>query len=141
LHLFIYVSFIVINLEVLEFVIDGVSGGHRTFAPFAGGVYSVAMNVFEFLALAVLFSCILFLARRNLVKVPRLKTKELRGWPELDANLILIIEMLLMCAILTVKATDQILAERGFWGYVKVEGLFLSGLIRPLFEGFATQTL
>src|SRR5690606_36719086 len=101
----------------------------------------VAMNVFEFLALAVLFSCRLFLARRNLVKVPRLKTKELRRWPELDANLILIIEILLMCAILTMNATDQILAERGFGGYVKVEGLFLSGLIRPLFGGFAPQTL
>lgn len=141
LHLFIYVSFIVINLEVLEFVIDGISGRHRTFAPYTGNFYGFAMNIFEFLALAVLLSCVLFLARRNIVRVPRLKTKELRGWPELDANLILIIEILLMCAILTMNATDQILADRGFGGYIKIEGLLLSGLIKPLYEGFSTQTL
>src|SRR5690554_2139250 len=141
LHLFIYVSFIVINLEVLEFVIDGVSGGHRTFAPYTGGGYGFAMNIFEFLAVAVLLSCIFFLTRRNIVKVPRLKSTELRGWPELDANLILIIEILLMCAILTMNATDQLLADRGFGNYIKIEGLLLSGLIKPLYEGFSTQTL
>ena len=141
LHLFVYMGFIIINLEVLEFVIDGVSGGHRTFAPFSGGVYSVAMNMFEFLAVAVLLSCVFFLTRRNIAKVPRLKTKELRGWPELDANLILIIEILLMCAILTMNATDQILAERGYGRYISVDGLLLSGLIRPLYDGLATNTL
>src|SRR5687767_973428 len=68
LHLFIYVGFLVINLEVLEFVIDGIAGTHRVFAPFLGGFYTVLMNIFEFLAVAVLLSCVIFLVRRNVLK-------------------------------------------------------------------------
>ncbi|EOZ92129.1 Iron-sulfur-binding reductase [Indibacter alkaliphilus LW1] len=141
LHLLIYVAFIVINLEVLEFIIDGLSGQHRIFAPFLGGVYAVAMNIFEFLAIAVLVSCFAFLIRRNIMKVDRLAMKELKGWPALDANLILIIEIVLMFAILTMNATDQILAERGVDKYLAVEGLFFSGLIQPLFQGMSEGAL
>ena len=141
LHLYIYASFIIINIEVLEFIIDGLTGGHRTFAPYTGWLYPLAMNLFEFLALLVLIACVAFLVRRNITKVPRLSTPELRGWPALDANLILIIEIVLMCAILTMNATDQILAERGTPAYITIDYLFLSGLIIPLFEGLGTGTL
>lgn len=141
LHLYIYASFIIINIEVLEFIIDGLAGGHRTFAPYAGWFYPLAMNLFEFLALLVLVACAAFLVRRNITKVPRLNARELKGWPALDANLILIIEILLMCAILTMNATDQILAERGTSYYITIDHLFLSGLIIPLFEGLSTGTL
>lgn len=141
LHLLIYVSFIVINLEVLEFIIDGISGSHRIFAPFLGGLYTVAMNIFEWLAVAVLVSCIAFLIRRNITRVPRLTMPELRGWPAMDANLILWIEIVLMIAILTMNATDQILAERGMVGYIMLGSLLFSGLISPLFEGLEVQTL
>lgn len=141
LHLFIYASFIIINIEVLEFVIDGLTGGHRTFAPYTGWLYPLAMNLFEFLALLVLVACLAFLVRRNITKVPRLNARELKGWPALDANLILIIEIVLMCAILTMNATDQILAERATPFYITIDHLFLSGLIIPLFDGLSTGSL
>src|SRR5690606_35902025 len=108
---------------------------------FTGWFYSLGMNLFEYLALLVLIACFSFLVRRNITKVPRLSTPELKGWPALDANLILIIEIALMCAILTMNATDQILAERGTPSYIVVSQLFLSGLIIPLFEGLGTGTL
>jgi heterodisulfide reductase subunit C len=141
LHLLIYVGFLVINLEVLEFILDGILGTHRLFAPFLGGVYTAAINMFEFLAVAVLFSCFAFLFRRNVSRVPRLTQSELKGWPALDANLILTIEIILMFAILTMNATDQILAERGNPHYVALGTLFFSSIIRPLFEGLSDGAL
>ncbi len=141
LHLLIYVGFLVINLEVLEFVLDGILGTHRLFAPILGGFYTAAMNMFEFLAFAVLVSCFAFLIRRNLMKVGRLNKPELKGWPALDANLILVTEIVLMCAILTMNATDQILAERGNPDYLALGTLFFSGIIRPVFEGMSDGTL
>lgn len=141
LHLLIYVAFIIINLEVLEFIIDGITGSHRIFAPFLGAVYGISMNIFEFLAFAVLFSCVAFLIRRNVMRVGRLTQPELKGWPALDANLILVIEIILMFAILTMNATDQTLADRGVEKYVLLDGLFFSGIIQPLFHGLENSTL
>ncbi|MEX2567084.1 MAG: 4Fe-4S dicluster domain-containing protein [Cyclobacteriaceae bacterium] len=141
LHLIIYVGFIIINLEVLEFIIDGLTGSHRIFAPFLGGFYTVAMNIFEWLALGVLISCVAFLVRRNITRVPRLTMSELKGWPSLDANLILWIEILLMVAILTMNATDQILASRGVEGYLETGHLLISGSISGIFEGMNDTTL
>lgn len=141
LHLLIYVGFIVINLEVLEFILDGILGTHRLFAPFLGGVYTVAMNMFEFLAVAVLVSCVAFLIRRNVMKVERFTKPELNGWHALDANIILIVEIILMCAVLTMNATDQILAERGSEHYIALGSLFFSGLIRRIFEGMSDGAL
>ena len=141
LHLLIYVAFIIINLEVLEFVIDGITGSHRIFAPFLGGFYGVAMNIFEFLAIAVLVSCFAFLIRRNILRVDRLTKSELKGWPAMDANLILIIEIVLMFAILTMNATDQILATREVEGYTLLNGLFFSDLIQPLFINMGDSAL
>jgi heterodisulfide reductase subunit C len=141
LHLLIYVAFVIINLEVLEFVIDGLAGSHRIFAPFLGAAYGVAMNIFEFLAIAVLVSCVAFLIRRNVMKVERFTKPEMKGWPSLDANLILVIEIILMFAILTMNATDQILASRGVGDYALLNTLFFSSLIRPIFEGMGDGTL
>ena len=141
LHLLIYVGFLVINLEVLEFVLDGILGTHRLFAPFLGSLYTVAINVFEFLAVAVLVSCVAFLVRRNVMKVERFTKPELKGWAALDANLILVIEIILMFAILTMNATDQILAGRGDAHYLALGPLFFSSFLQPLFEGLSTGTL
>jgi heterodisulfide reductase subunit C len=141
LHLLIYVAFVVINLEVLEFIIDGLTGSHRIFAPFLGAAYGVAMNVFEFLAIAVLVSCIAFLIRRNVMKVERFTKPELNGWPAMDANLILVIEIILMFAILTMNATDQLLAERGVEKYTLLNGLVFSSLIQPLFASMSDGAL
>ena len=141
LHLLIYVAFVIINLEVLEFVIDGIAGTHRIFAPFLGAAYGVAMNIFEFLAIAVLVSCVAFLVRRNVMQVERFTKPEMKGWPSLDANLILVIEIILMVAILTMNATDQILAARGVDHYTLLNGLFFSSMIQPLFEGMGDASL
>lgn len=140
LHLFIYVGFIVINLEVLEFVIDGVAGTHRVFAPYLGGFYTVLMNIFEFLAVAVLLSCVAFLFRRNILKVKRFWNYEMTRWPRLDANIILITEIVLMLAILTMNATDQLLQQTDPQ-YVKTGTLFFSSFLIPLFDSLQSSTL
>jgi len=140
LHFFIYVGFLVINLEVLEFVIDGLAGTHRIFAPYLGGLYNVLMNIFEFLAVAVLLACVIFLTRRNILKTPRFWSTEMKGWPRLDGNLILIIEIVLMIAILSMNASDQILQTRSDH-YAATGSLFFSSFLIPLFEGLNTSAL
>lgn len=141
LHLFLYIGFIVINLEILEFILDGLSGKHRMFAPYLGDVYPVLMNIFEFLAVGVLVSCVIFLIRRNALKIKRFRAYELTWWPKLDANLILIIEISLMVAILTMNAADQLLQVRSPEQYPASGTLFFSSMLMPLFENLSTGTL
>ena len=140
LHLFIYVGFVVINIEVLEFIIDGLAGTHRIFAPALGHFYNVLMNIFEFLAVAVLLSCVFFLIRRNVLKVRRFWLPEMTGWPRLDANIILLTEIVLMLAILTMNATDQILQQTDSQ-YAPTGRLFFSANLIPLFESLPVSTL
>ena len=140
LHFFIYVGFLVINLEVLEFVIDGIAGTHRIFAPFLGGFYNVLMSVFEFLAMAVLLACVFFLIRRNVIKVPRFQSAEMTKWPKLDGNLILTIEIVLMLAIFTMNATDQVLQGRDNH-YTSTGVLFLSTYLTSALQQLSTSTL
>ncbi|NMM47194.1 4Fe-4S dicluster domain-containing protein [Marinigracilibium pacificum] len=141
LHLLIYVGFLVINIEVLEFIIDGLAGTHRIFAEPLGGAYTVALNIFEFLAVAVIFSCVVFLIRRNVLKVGRFSGIEMTSWPKLDANLILVIETILMFAILTMNATDQILQTRPDAGYTQTGTMVFSAGLIPLFDGMSTSSL
>jgi len=140
LHFFIYIGFLVINLEVLEFVLDGILGTHRLFAPYLGSFYSVLMNVFEWLAMAVLLACVFFLIRRNALRLPRFWSAEMKAWPRLDANLILITEIVLMCAILTMNATDQLLQQTNEH-YTATGPLFFSSWFIPLFESLSPGTL
>jgi heterodisulfide reductase subunit C len=140
LHLFIYVGFVVINLEVLEFIIDGLVGTHRIFAPYLGGAYGFMMNIFEFLAVAVLISCVFFLIRRNILKVKRFWSAEMTGWPRLDANLILVTEIVLMLAILTMNATDQLLQQSDSH-YVNTGKLYFSSFLIPVFDSYPVSTL
>ena len=141
LHLLIYVGFLVINIEVLEFVIDGLAGTHRIFASYLGSFYTVALNFFEFLAVLVTFSCVVFLIRRNVLKVDRLVKPEMKGWPSMDANLILIIEITLMMAILKMNAADQILQSRGVEGYTPTGSFFFSSIFIPILSLFETPFL
>lgn len=141
LHLFVYVGFLLINIEVLEFVIDGLAGTHRIFAPWIGGLYRYALDGFEFLAVAVLFSCLAFLVRRNVLRMNRFWTSEMKPWPRLDANLILIAEILLMVAILTMNAADQVLQQRGVEEYTITGKLFFSSALVPAVEGLSTGAL
>jgi ferredoxin len=106
LHLILYVGFIIINIELLEIIIDGIVGTHRFFKPFLGALYPILINSFEMLALLVFVACIFFLSRRNIIRVKRLISKDLTGWPKTDANLILAIEMVLMGLFLTMNAAD-----------------------------------
>jgi heterodisulfide reductase subunit C len=141
LHFFIYVGFLVINLEVLEFVIDGLLGTHRIIAPYLGGFYNVLMNVFEFLAVAVLLACVFFLIRRNVLKIPRFWSAEMTSWPRLDANLILVTEIILMSAILTMNATDQVLQSQNAAHYVTTGTLFFSSFLTSTLQHLSTPTL
>jgi ferredoxin len=141
LHFFIYIGFIVINLEVLEFVIDGIAGTHRIFAPSLGGFYTVLMNIFEFLAVAVLFSCVAFLIRRNVLRLKRFWTYEMTKWPRLDANIILCTEIVLMLAILSMNASDKLLQEIDPTHYPATGPLFFSSLLIPLFDSLPAATL
>jgi ferredoxin len=141
LHLFVYVGFLVINIEVLEFIIDGLTGNHRTFSPYLGGFYNVLMNIFEFLAVTVLVSCVVFLIRRNILKVRRFWMYEMTRWPRLDANVILLTEIVLMIAILKMNASDQLL-QRINEHYPDTGRLFFSSiLIMPFFESYNEGTL
>lgn len=142
-HFFIYIGFLVINLEVLEFIIDGLAGTHRIFAPFLGGFYTVLMNIFEFLAVAVLVSCVIFLFRRNVIGLPRFRNPDLNGWPRMDANIILITEIVLMCAILSMNASDQVLQTRLEHAdhYTRTGPIFFSTMLLPLFNGLSDSGL
>ncbi len=141
LHLFVYAGFLIINLEVLEFIIDGLAGTHRIFAPYLGGFYTVLINFFEFLAVAVLTACVVFLIRRNIIKVPRFHKPEMKKWPTLDANLILFTEIILMMAILKMNAADQVLQAKGAAHYTHTGTLFFSSFFMPFFENFEIGTL
>jgi heterodisulfide reductase subunit C len=140
LHLFVYVGFLVINLEVLEFVIDGISGSHRVFSPYLGSFYTVLLNIFEVLAVAVLVSCVIFLVRRNVLKLRRFRMYEMTRWPRLDANIILLMEIALMLAILTMNTADQIL-QPSHPGYPETGRLYFSSLLIPVFDSWSEPAL
>lgn len=142
LHLFLYIGFIVINLEVLEFIIDGLFGSHRFFATLIGGqgLYTVLINIFEFLAVGVIVSCVIFLIRRKALKINRFEGEEMTSWPKMDATIILVTEIVLMFAILTMNATDSVLQTRDPH-YIETGTLFFSGLLKPLFTDLSTTTL
>tara|TARA_B100000780_G_scaffold132904_1_gene93196 strand:- start:493 stop:1824 length:1332 start_codon:yes stop_codon:yes gene_type:complete len=136
LHIFVYVGFVVINLEMLEIVIDGILGTHRVFS-FVGPVYDFLIGTFEFLALGVLLACVVFLVRRNVIALARFKSKEMGGWPSLDANIILVAEIVLMFAFLSMNATDAIAMERGLDHYVVAGSFPISTYLSPLYAGLS----
>ena len=107
LHLIVYIGFIIINIELLEIIVDGIFGTHRVFSKSMGGFYIFLINTFEILALLVTIACVIFLIRRNSIKLKRFISKDLEGWPRSDANYILIIEILLMSLFLLMNAADH----------------------------------
>ncbi|MEK0420801.1 MAG: hypothetical protein RLZZ161_652 [Bacteroidota bacterium] len=139
-HLFVYLGFVLINIEVLEILLDGLLGTHRLFS-FMGGLYNAAIGFFEILALLVLVACVVFLARRFVVKVPRLNAPELKGWPVKDATTILIVEIVLMAALLKMNAADQILQSRGAEHYTQAGSFPVSQYLVPMMDGFSTDFL
>lgn len=142
LHLAVYGGFIIINIEILEIIIDGIFGTHRVLAPNLGNFYSFVINFFEVLAFLVLLSCVVFLIRRNLVKVRRLNMQELDGWPKTDANYILIFEIILMALFLTMNAADKALQLKNYGHYAEIPtNFFISGWITPVFGNLSTTTV
>ncbi|MDF3076469.1 MAG: Fe-S oxidoreductase [Sphingobacteriaceae bacterium] len=131
LHFFVYAGFIIINIEVLEIAIDGLFGTHRVFS-FLGGFYSFLIGAFEWLAILVLIACVIFLIRRNVLKIRRFFGVEMTSWPRSDANYILITEILLMTAFLTMNAADYKLQLAGAGHYIKAGAFPISNLFSPL---------
>jgi len=107
LHLVIYIGFIIINIELIEIIIDGIMGTHRVLAQPLSHSYTLFINIFEILALLVIIACIVFLARRNILKIKRFISKDLNGGPRSDANFILIAEIILMSLFLIMNAADH----------------------------------
>lgn len=141
LHLFVYVGFVLINIEVLEILIDGVFGMHRSLS-FLGSVYDAAIGFFEVLALAVLVACVVFLFRRYVLKLARFQSAELKGFANKDAATILFIEIVLMFALLKMNAADQILQSRGVDHYHQAGSFPVSSwLFVPVLQHFSDATL
>ena len=142
LHLFIYVAFLFTQIELVEIIIDGVFGQHRFFANVLGGLYTLIINSIEFLSLGALISTIIFLWRRNLLKVPRLVMPEMRGWPTLDANYILIAEIVLITAIFTMNGCDGLLQKLDPAHYPDTGHLAISSVVGNIFfAGLSDGTL
>ncbi len=135
LHIIVYIGFILINIEMLEIVIDGLFGTHRVFQPILGnGLYGFLIGTFEVLAVLVLVSVIIFWFRRNIEKVKRFWNPEMKGWPKNDGNIILYFEMVLMSLFLVMNATDTPFQEAG-------AGNVISQFVAPWFEGFSNNEL
>jgi heterodisulfide reductase subunit C len=140
MHFFIYVGFIIINLEVLEIMIDGIFGSHRIFSKALGSLYGLLISGFEVLAILVLLACVVFLARRNIIRLKRFSGIEMTVWPKSDANYILFIEICLMTAFLIMNAADYKLQALHFGHYIQAGNFPISSLIAPILSN-NTNTL
>jgi heterodisulfide reductase subunit C len=133
-------GFVIINIEVLEIVLDGLLGTHRLFS-FLGSTYDVLIATFEIFAALVVVAVAAFWVRRNVLKLKRFWNPEMKGWPKKDANLILYIEWVLMGLFLTMNAVDFQLQQLGADHYVQAGSFPVSGLISPLFDALPIGTL
>ena len=139
LHIIVYLGFIIVNIEMLEILIDGLAGTHRVFGflPF----YPFLISAFEVLAVLVILACVVFLIRRNILKVRRLRSKEMTSWPRLDANIILLSEIVLMLAFLIMNATDSILISAESVPHTKTSSFLISSFLMPIFSGIGENGL
>ena len=132
LHLALYVAFVITQIELIEILADGLTGGHRSLSVSLGGFYTFMISFIEILSVLAFIATIAFLARRNMLKVPRLRMSELKGWPTKDANLILIFEVILLVCIFTMNGADeaaQVLSSNSSYGFT------VSQFIGPVFFG------
>jgi heterodisulfide reductase subunit C len=141
MHFVIYAGFIIINLEVLEIVLDGIFGTHRLFLEPLGGFYTFLINSFEVLAVLVIVACIIFFTRRNFRKIRRFLSNDLNGWPRSDANYILITEVVLMSLFLLMNSTDRALQLNGAAHYHDTGNFLFSGLLAPALASLPEATL
>tara|TARA_B100001059_G_scaffold55708_1_gene50519 strand:+ start:359 stop:997 length:639 start_codon:yes stop_codon:yes gene_type:complete len=141
LHFIVYVGFILINIELLEIVLDGLLGSHRLFAPLLGRFYDFLIGCFEVLAFLVLITVIVFWIRRNVTRIKRFWKPEMKGWPKIDADFILYFEVILMLLFLSMNASDSILQDRGIESYVNAGSFPISQFLYPLFDGLSDEVL
>lgn len=144
MHLIIYLGFIIINVEVLEIILDGITGKHRIFATLIPqGLYSFLINFFEILALGVIVVCAIFLVRRNIIKLKRFISKDLDGWARSDANYILITEIILMSLFLKMNACDTYLQANNFGHYAEVQtdNFIISSHLHTILSGYSFQAI
>ncbi|MFV0607407.1 MAG: 4Fe-4S dicluster domain-containing protein [Niabella sp.] len=143
LHFLVYAGFIIINIEILEIVLDGLLGTHRLFNGWMGEGYTYFINAFEILALLVIIACIIFLFRRNIIRLNRLTGKDLSGWPKKDANYILIAEIILMSLFLKMNAADTLLQLRDVEPYAQhLTGNFIiSQHLHPILDAYNNSFL
>ena len=142
LHVVVYIGFLIINIELLEIIIDGIFGTHRIFAPILGGAYNVLIAIFEIFAFLVLVAVILFWCRRNIIRLNRFWKKEMKGWPKLDADLILYFEIILMTLFLTMNGADLYIQNNfpNAEHYQQAGSFPISQYITVLFEGVSLET-
>ncbi len=141
LHVIVYIGFVIINIELLEIILDGLFGTHRLFAQYLGGLYNVLIASFEILAALVLVAVVLFWTRRNVIKIKRFLSSEMKGWPKKDADYILYFEMVLMSLFLSMNAADLLLQNMGEPHYIKAGSFPISQFIAPLFSSLSIESL
>lgn len=140
MHVIVYVGFIIINIEVLEIILDGIFGTHRLFSPL-GAVYDFLIGAFEILALLVIVAVVVFWIRRNIIRIQRFIKPEMKGWPKTDGNMILYIEFVLMLLFLTMNAADSQLQQMGAAHYTEAGAFPISQFIVPLLDGLSMSSL
>ena len=141
LHIIVYAGFVIINIEVLEILIDGLLGTHRVFS-FLGGFYDFLIGSFEILAFGVVVACIVFLTRRYITQIPRFWSKEMKGWPSKDATIILVVEIFLMLAFLKMNGADYVLQQRGVDHYVAAGSYPISSwMMAPILANYSSDLL
>ncbi|MGB3131390.1 MAG: (Fe-S)-binding protein, partial [Saprospiraceae bacterium] len=128
-HLFIYTAFIITQIELIEVFVDGISGNHRIFASLLGGFYTLIINSIEVLSLLALVATFIFLSRRNILKLIRFQKPEMKGWPTMDANIILLGEITLVIGIFLMNSSDQVLQKIDPSHYIQTGRFYLSSLI------------
>jgi heterodisulfide reductase subunit C len=138
LHIIVYVGFVIINIELLEIIIDGLFGTHRIFS-FLGAFYDILIGSFEILAFLVLVAVMIFYSRRNMIRLKRFVHSDLKGWPKSDANYIIYFEIVLMSLFLLMNAADFHLQNipGGFGHYSQVGSFPISQFIAPIFNGLS----
>ncbi len=142
LHIILYLGFVIINIEVIEIIVDGVFGSHRFLSSILPiGLYNFLIGSFEVLAILVLVACVIFLIRRNILRIKRFWSKEMTAWPRTDANLILVFEILLMSAFLIMNATDGLLFNAGAYDYATSFSNPVSQYFQFMFVDMDTMTL
>lgn len=142
LHVVVYIGFLIINIELLEIVVDGIFGTHRVFAPFLGSAYNVLIATFEIFAFLVLLAVLVFWARRNIIRLNRFRKSEMKGWPKLDADLILYFEIVLMTLFLTMNGADFYI-QTNFTAidYHQAGSFPISQFMTSVFEGMAKDSV